>query len=62
MNYTGDKLKRNIYLVVLACVEQIKWSVVVMGGEGRKKINVFWSVCRNIRSHESELITVGKHF
>lgn len=59
LNYSGDKLKRNMYLMHTM---QKQTQKVGYCYRNIQEINVFWSICRNIRSNESGLKAVGKHF
>lgn len=58
LNYTGDKLKSNIYVIHRGKTGEKKSTLVT----NTSKINVFWSICRNIRGNKSGLMAEGKHF
>lgn len=58
LNYSGDKLKSNTYVIHLSKTQK-KDSYSY---KNIQEMNVFWSICRNIRSNESGLMAEGKHF
>lgn len=59
LNYTGDKLKSNIYVIHLGKTGKKK---LCYSYKNTREMNVFWSTCRNIRGNESGLMAEGKHF
>lgn len=58
LNCTGDKLKSNICVIHRGKTEEKKSAIVTNTPE----MNVFWSICRNIKGNESGLMAEGKHF